>query len=101
HPLPLILLFSDGKHNVGPSPLTVAEQIKALTLDGEGPLIATAGIRYGDEEPDEQTLRKIASSPECYVRADNLETLRVFLAKGGSSGASRPEDFRGHLGTGS
>src|SRR5271169_2100063 len=35
HPLPLLLVFSDGEHNVGSGPRSVAEEIKSLNLDGE------------------------------------------------------------------
>ena len=35
HPLPLVLLFSDGEHNVGSGPQPVAAEIKRLSLDGD------------------------------------------------------------------
>ena len=66
HPLPLVLLFSDGEHNIGTGPQSVAEEIKGLNLDGEPVVIAVAGVSVGKEHPDERTLREIAS-PECYV----------------------------------
>ena len=44
HPLPLVLLFSDGEHNVGSGPELVAAEIKGLNLDGEPVVIAVAGV---------------------------------------------------------
>jgi uncharacterized protein YegL len=67
HPLPLVLLFSDGFNNAPGNPVTAADRIKALDLDGEGITIACAGVAtQPDDQPDEQLLRKIAS-PDCYV----------------------------------
>jgi uncharacterized protein YegL len=91
HPLPLVLLFSDGEHNVGSGPEPVAEQIKRLDLDGEPVVIAVAGVSVRTEQPDERTLRHIAS-PECYVHITNAQSLAAFIASVGSSGASRAID---------
>jgi len=91
HPLPLVLLFSDGEHNVGSGPQFVAEEIKSLNLDGQPVVIAVAGVSVGDEHPDERMLREIAS-PECYVHIDNAPLLATFIASIGSSGASRAVD---------
>src|SRR5208283_4940130 len=91
HPLPLVLLFSDGEHNVGSGPQAVAAEIKSLNLDGEPVVIAVAGVSVGSEHPDEKTLRAIAS-PECYVDIDNTQLLAAFIASVGSSGASRAVD---------
>jgi len=91
HPLPLVILFSDGEHNVGSGPRPVAEEIKRLNLDGEPVVIAVAGVSVGSERPDEKTLRHIAS-PECYVHIDNAQSLTSFIASVGSSGASRAVD---------
>ncbi len=91
HPLPLVLLFSDGEHNVGSGPQPVAEEIKRLNLDGEPVVIAVAGVSVGNEHPDEKTLRDIAS-PECYVHITNAQALAAFIASVGSSGASRAAD---------
>ena len=49
HPLPLVLLFSDGEHNVGSGPQPVADEIKSLNLDGEPVVIAVAGVSVGSE----------------------------------------------------
>jgi uncharacterized protein YegL len=91
HPLPLVILFSDGEHNVGSGPQPVAEEIKRLNLDGEPVVIAVAGVSVGGEQPDEKTLREIAS-PECYVHITEAEKLAAFIASVGSSGASRAVD---------
>lgn len=91
HPLPLVLLFSDGEHNVGSGPQSVAEEIKRLNLDGEPVVIVVAGVSVGNEHPDEKMLREIAS-PECYVHITDAESLAVFIASVGSSGVSRATD---------
>ena len=91
HPLPLVLLFSDGEHNIGSGPQSVAEQIKGLNLDGQPVVIAVAGVSVGKEHPDEKTLRDIAS-PECYVHITNAQALAAFIASVGSSGASHAAD---------
>jgi uncharacterized protein YegL len=88
HPLPLVLLFSDGEHNVGSGPRPVAEEIKQLRLDGEPVVIAVAGVSVGAAHPDEKTLRAIAS-PDCYVHITGAPMLATFIASVGSSGASR------------
>jgi uncharacterized protein YegL len=87
HPLPLVMLYSDGEHNVGPGPQAVAAQIKDLKLDGQPVVIVCAGVAVGDGRPDEATLREIAS-PECYLPVTASEVLARFLAEVGSSGLS-------------
>ena len=91
YPLPLVLLFSDGEHNVGSGPELVAAEIKGLNLDGEPVVIAVAGVSVGREHPHERTLREIAS-PECYVHVANTQSLVAFIASVGSSGVSRAKD---------
>ena len=91
HPLPLVLLFSDGEHNVGSGPQPVAAEIKRLNLDGDPVVIAVAGVSVGSKHPHEKVLREIAS-PECYVHIDNAPALAAFIATVGSSGASRAVD---------
>jgi len=93
HPLPLVLLFSDGKNGYG-HPEPMAEKIKQLKLDGEGVILACAGVSIGgsSDQPDEVLLRKIASQ-DCYVHIDNVEMLGAFLAEVGSSGASSPREI--------
>jgi uncharacterized protein YegL len=91
HPLPLVLLFSDGGHNLGSGPQPVAAEIKRLNLDGEPVVIAVAGVSVGNARPDEQTLREIAS-PDCYVHITNAAALTTFISSVGSSGVSRARD---------
>ena len=91
HPLPLVLLFSDGHNGYG-NPEPVADQIKRLNVDGAPITIACAGVSTDDSDtPDEELLRRIASQ-ECYVHIDNVRMLSSFLAEVGSSGASSPQE---------
>lgn len=92
HPLPLVLLFSDGVHNVGPPPQPVAEAIKSLELDGEGVTIATAAVSVGDRRLDETTLKEIAS-PGCHVHITRSQALTDFISTVGSSAASHARDI--------
>ncbi len=87
HPLPLVLLFSDGEHNVGPAPQPVASELKSLKLDGEPVVVVSAGVAVGDGRPDENTLREIAS-PECYLPVTAADMLTAFISEVGSSGLS-------------
>jgi uncharacterized protein YegL len=91
HPLPLVLLFSDGQHNVGSGPLPVAAEIKHLNLDGDPVVVAVAGVSVGRGQPHEKTLRKIAS-PGCYVHITDAQVLSAFISSVGSSGVSRARD---------
>jgi uncharacterized protein YegL len=91
HPLPLVLLFSDGQHNLGSGPQPAAEAIKSLNLDGEPVVIAVAGVSVGKGRPDERTLRQIAS-PGCYVHITDAPALTAFISSVGSSGASRASE---------
>ncbi|MDX2037861.1 MAG: VWA domain-containing protein [Isosphaeraceae bacterium] len=86
HPLPIVLIFSDGEHNEGFDPRPVAERIKALAIDGESVVIAAAGIGLSGGF-GEMVLRTIAS-PECYVDIRNVSQLSAFISSVGSSGAS-------------
>ena len=91
HPLPLVLLFSDGQHNVGSGPQPMAAEIKRLNLDGDPVVVAVAGVSVGRSRPDEKTLREIAS-PDCYVHITNAQALAAFISSVGSSGVSRARD---------
>ena len=87
HPLPLVLLFSDGQNGYG-QPEPIARKIKELNIDGEPVIIACAGVSTDNSDrPDEALLRSIAS-PECYVHIENVRALSAFLAEVGSSGVS-------------
>jgi uncharacterized protein YegL len=92
HPLPLVLLFSDGQHNVGEPPAAAAERLKRLNLDGEPVVVATAGVAVGTDRPDEDTLRAVAS-PGCYCHITEAQALSAFISSVGSSGASRAVDL--------
>jgi uncharacterized protein YegL len=92
HPLPLVLLFSDGHHNGTGDPADVANKIKSLRLDGDPITIAAAGVATDESDsPDETMLRRIAS-PECYFHITETRVLGHFLAEVGSSGASSPRE---------
>lgn len=91
HPVPIVIVFSDGEHNVGPGPQSVAEQIRQLNVDGDAVVIAAAGVSVGGGQPDEKTLGAIASS-ECYVHVTNAQVLSRFISSVGSSGVSSAKD---------
>lgn len=92
HPLPLVLLFSDGHNGYG-DPEPIAEEIKRLNIDGNPISIACAGVSTDDSDsPDEDLLRRIAS-PECYLHIDNARLLSSFLAEVGSSAVSSPGEL--------
>lgn len=91
HPLPLVLLFSDGQHNLGSGPQPVANEIKSLCLDGDPVVIAVAGVSVGHSQPDEKMLREIAS-PGCYVHITNAQALTAFISSVGSSGVSHARE---------
>ena len=94
HPLPLVLLFSDGQNGHG-DPVPMAQKIKALNIDGEAVVIACAGVATDNsDQPDENLLRAIAS-PECYLRIAHAEMLSAFLAEVGSSGVSTAHGIGG------
>ena len=93
HPLPLVILFSDGYQNIGEpsSAIEAAEKIKALNLDGDHVMVVTAGVSIGGDRPDEETLRAIAGRPNWYQHIDNVTALSEFIAKVGSSTSSVKE----------
>ncbi|MDP7204099.1 MAG: VWA domain-containing protein [Pirellulaceae bacterium] len=107
HPLPLVILFSDGYQNIGDpsSAIEAAGKIKALNLDGEHVMVVTAGVSIGGDRPDEETLRAIAGRPNWYQHINNVTALSEFIAKVGSSGAASPAqldaDMEIFFGTGS
>ncbi|MBI3985812.1 MAG: VWA domain-containing protein [Lentisphaerae bacterium] len=72
---PLVLLFSDGGHNEGPSPDAVAAALKA---DGDLICIAFGG------NADEEDLRKWAS-PNLFTRCASGADLRKFFASVGAT----------------
>lgn len=95
HPLPIVILFSDGEHNQeGIPPQVVADAIKKLSLDSDPVVIVVAGVAIGGgQPPDEMALRAIAST-ECYIPITNADLLDRFIASVGSSGASGANEIR-------
>ena len=92
HPLPLVLLFSDGHHNAGGYPEEVAQRIKGLNIDGDPVIIACAGVATdGSDQPDERLLQAIASQG-CYKQVRDTRLLTAFLANVGSWGYSTVEE---------
>jgi hypothetical protein len=92
HPVPLVLLFSDGHHNAGGYPEEVAQRIKGLNIDGDPVIIACAGVATdGSDQPDERLLQAIAS-PECYVQVRDTRLLKAFLANVASWGYSTVQE---------
>ena len=95
HPVPLVLLFSDGHHNAEGDPEEVAQRIKSLNIDGCPVIIACAGVATdGSDQPDERLLQAIAS-PECYRRVRDTRMLSAFLAEAGSCAYSKVEEVAG------
>jgi Mg-chelatase subunit ChlD len=93
HPLPLVLLFSDGHNGYG-DPEPIARQIKQLSIDGEPITVACAGVSTDDsDKPDEELLKRIAS-PECYLHIDNAQMLSIFLTEVGSTVGSHADIAR-------
>ena len=97
HPLPLVILVTDGCHNSGPPPEAVAEEIKSMEVDGDHVTLAVAGVTVGNSDLDEPMMHRIASDG-CYMRVEDVNKLRQFLAVvGSSSGGPHREiqDLRG------
>lgn len=91
HPVPLVVLFSDGRNGYG-KPEPVAEKIKSLRIDDDPVVIAAAGVSVNEADKlDEGQLRRIAS-PECYLHISDVRVLGHFLSEVGSSGASSPSE---------
>jgi len=73
---PTCLLFSDGGHNEGPSPIPVAERLKAMA--------DVVSVAFGDDA-DEKTLQQIATSDQHFVRCASGAELRRFFAQVGAT----------------
>ncbi len=67
---PVILLYTDGQHNTGPKPGTIAAELKQYAT------IVT--IAFGSDA-DENLLKSIASSPQHFCRCKSGQELRSFL----------------------
>jgi hypothetical protein len=77
---PVVLLFSDGGHNMTPEPYSFAEAIKR-NAD-----LVTVAFGY-DEDADacESMLKRLASSPRHFYRCRSGKNLRNFLAQVGAT----------------
>lgn len=73
---PVTLLFSDGMHNTGPDPDSIADLLKERS-----DLVTVA---FGDDA-DEDLLRKLATSPQHFYRCRNGRELRQFMATVGAT----------------
>lgn len=67
---PVLVLLSDGAHNSGPEPYATANQLKQ-----SADIICVA---FG-QDADENSLRRIATSPQHFVRCASGEELRGFF----------------------
>lgn len=74
---PILLLFSDGGHNSGPSPEPVADRLKASG-------ITIVAVAYGIDA-DDNLLRRLASSPQHFFRCNDGKDLRAFFAAVGAT----------------
>ena len=84
HPIPLVILFSDGKHNAaGTRPKEIADKIKSLNVDGQPVAIAAMGIHHGSDNPDVSGLSEIAST-DLYATVSDLNKLTAQISKLGS-----------------
>ncbi len=73
---PVVIVFTDGCHNEGEPPYTVANRLKA-----NADLVTVA---FGNDA-DETLLRDIASSPQHFYRCTSGKELRRFLAAVGAT----------------
>ncbi len=95
HPIPLVLLFSDGQHNLrrfDAPPGEVAGEIKKLGLGGLPVNVATIGISIDGDSADNKMLESIAS-PNCFVEIEDADRLRRLIAEVASAGLSRTKDI--------
>jgi uncharacterized protein YegL len=72
----VVLLFSDGCNNTGPSPEIIADILKQ-----HADLVT---IAFGDDA-DEELLKKLASTPQHFYRCQNGQDLRQFFAAVGAT----------------
>ena len=73
---PVVILFTDGCHNVGPPPYEVANQLKQ-----KADLVTVA---FGDDA-DEPFMRDLASTSQHFYRCSSGRELRSFLAAVGKT----------------
>jgi uncharacterized protein YegL len=73
----LVLLFSDGCHNTGPSPEPAAARLRAAGA-------TVVSVAYGTDA-DEDLLRRLATSPQHFFRCKDGKELRAFFAAVGAT----------------
>jgi len=66
-----VLCFTDGQHNVGPSPLSVGANVKAIA-----DLVTVA---FGSDA-DEKLLKELATTSQYFYRCKSGKELRAFLS---------------------
>jgi uncharacterized protein YegL len=73
---PVVIAFTDGCHNEGPAPQSVANRLKDIA-----DLVTVA---FG-EDADETLMRSLASTPQHFYRCTTGRELRSFLAAVGAT----------------
>lgn len=73
---PVIILFSDGEHNVGVDPRKIAPRVKAKS--------DVVTICFGNDA-DEDLMREIATTPQHCYKCNSGKELRAFLASVGKT----------------
>lgn len=73
---PVVLVFSDGRHNTGESPINEANRLKAKA--------DVVCVAFGDDA-DETLLMSIASTSQHFYRVQNGAELRHFMAAVGDT----------------
>jgi len=73
---PVAILFTDGEHNVGPSPVQAATELKEIA--------DLVTIAYG-QNAKEEFLKTLASSSKHFCRTNNGSDLRAYLADVGET----------------
>ena len=73
---PVVIIFTDGRHNDGPDPHDAAKRLKGIA-----DLVTVA---FGSDA-DESLLRSLATSPQHFYRCSSGRELRSFLAAVGQT----------------
>jgi len=73
---PVVIVFTDGCHNEGPDPCSVANRLKGIA-----DLVTVA---FGSDA-DEALMRSLASTPQHFYRCSTGRELRSFLAAVGAT----------------
>ncbi len=72
---PVVLVFTDGEHNTGPTPFTIAKRLKKKA--------DVVTVAFGAD--DQKVLKGIATSPQHYYRCKDGASLRAFMAAVGAT----------------